>query len=63
MAADNIRAGMFQAEAVLESTITAVGTAVSEPIKFARSSFNLIGLGSTHEPCNQFRFRRALRSR
>ena len=39
--------GMFHAAAVLESAMMVVSTTVSEPIKIAISSFNLIG--STHD--------------
>ena len=47
MIPESIWLGMFQATAVLESAMTAVSTTVSEPIKVAISSFDLIG--STHD--------------
>jgi inorganic pyrophosphatase len=45
---------LFQATAVLESAMTAVSTTVSEPIKVAISSFDLIG--STHDAVQPIAF-------
>ena len=44
MAPESMWPGLFQATAMLESAMTAVSTTVSEPIKVAISSFDLIGL-------------------
>ena len=46
--------GMFHATAVLERAMTAVSTTVSEPIKVAISSFDLIG--STHDAMQPITF-------
>ena len=54
MIPESIWPGMFQATAVLESAMTAVSTTVSEPIKVAISSFDLIG--STHDAVQPIAF-------
>ena len=54
MAAESMWPGLFQATAVLESAMTAVSTIVSEPIKVAISSFDLIG--STHDAVQPIAF-------
>src|SRR5262245_22390336 len=54
MAPESIWPGIFHAPAVRETAMMAVSTAVSEPIKIAISSFDLIG--STHDAVQPIRF-------